>query len=634
MSTEPADLDTTLIKNWRSIVTLVVFVYVSKFYQYPGRPQSFRLNLYLSGVTILFPFHMPVFIPRPLYNAILDSLHGLRIIPHSSRQRSRCYCTDPGHIHAFVKYKFPMNFITAPLIAVLFLLAISAIGRKEVHDGTTGLGADTFSPIDIVSVFITLGYITTSIEASGLIRCLLVKALQRGGGVGGLTYFYLYAIFFGLGSLLGDDLAVLSGPAFLAYMTRGSANIINPRAWIHSQFAITKIASAILVFSNPINLILASACSIKFIYYTANIIVPVVVTAIALFPLLTDFVFGDESLIPLKIEMHQLPPEEMAKKPVNPNIPDARVYVEEGEEGNNNYRQRIPAERELILSLAEIVNPFLDRKGAAFGAIIISTSLVTLLALNAADHNANQHSLYWVTLPAAFTMFFWDIASGWCGRNETREIARKGRHEKELARAEQILRGEREAQLERQTIPEEEGRDGVAFAAGDDDDLVISSNPPINEIEEMDKMPGGERENEELPEDYLMGRWENEEMARREQLSREVALQVGWSRKRGQKKTLVQVITELYDDLLRWSQETLPTATAVITHLPFALVPFILSMFILVQGLVARRWVLVFAYGWDHWVNKTGTIGAIGGMGFLSIILCNVSFHLTDHPTS
>jgi Na+/H+ antiporter NhaD/arsenite permease-like protein len=85
--------------------------------------------------------------------------------------------------------------------------------------------------------------------------------------------------------------------------------------------------------------------------------------------------------------------------------------------------------------------------------------------------------------------------------------------------------------------------------------------------------------------------------------------------------------------LLRWSQETLPTATAVITHLPFALVPFMLSMFVLVQGLVARRWVLVFAYGWDHWVNKTGTIGAIGGMGFLSIILCNVSLHLTDHPT-
>jgi hypothetical protein len=48
-------------------------------------------------------------------------------------------------------------------------------------------------------------------------------------------------------------------------------------------------------------------------------------------------------------------------------------------------------------------------------------------------------------------------------------------------------------------------------------------------------------------------------------------------------------------------------------------------MFVLVQALVTKGWVPVFAYGWDHWVNKTGTVGAVGGMGFLSVILCNVS---------
>lgn len=70
-------------------------------------------------------------------------------------------------------------------------------------------------------------------------------------------------------------------------------------------------------------------------------------------------------------------------------------------------------------------------------------------------------------------------------------------------------------------------------------------------------------------------------------------------------------------------------------------------MFVLVQALATKGWVPVFAHGktsiartvnmsktvadpstcpflgWDHWVNKTGTIGAIGGMGFLSVIMCN-----------
>jgi hypothetical protein len=85
--------------------------------------------------------------------------------------------------------------------------------------------------------------------------------------------------------------------------------------------------------------------------------------------------------------------------------------------------------------------------------------------------------------------------------------------------------------------------------------------------------------------------------------------------------TLMSLCTEAYT----WSQETFPTVTAVLAHLPFALVPFAFCMFILVQGLVTKGWVEVFAHGWDHWVNTTGTVGAIGGMGFLSVILCNVS---------
>lgn len=78
-------------------------------------------------------------------------------------------------------------------------------------------------------------------------------------------------------------------------------------------------------------------------------------------------------------------------------------------------------------------------------------------------------------------------------------------------------------------------------------------------------------------------------------------------------------------DLYRWSQETFPTVTVVVSHMPFALVPFAFTMFILVQALVTKGWVPVFAYGWNHWVEKTGVIGSIGGMGFLSVILCNVS---------
>jgi Na+/H+ antiporter NhaD/arsenite permease-like protein len=583
-----------------------------------------------------------------------------------------------------------MNFVTAPFIADLFLLAILAIGPQEVHDGT--IGANGISPIDIMVFFLTLAYIAISIDASGLIRYLAFKVLQKGGDVGHRLFFYLYAFFFGLGTFIGNDPIILSGTAFLAYMTRVSSNIIHPRAWIHTQFAVANIASAILVSSNPTNLVLAGAFNIKFIDYTANMIVPVVVTAIVLFPFLLYIVFADESLIPFSIKMHELSEEAKARKPVNPNIPHARGNIEEQENMLANDEQG------KLLSLEEIMNPFVDKGGAAFGAVIMAATLIILLALNAASQSRGEYHVFWVTLPAAFVMFCWDVAFGWYHRHETREIACKGRQEVEHARAERAIR-EEEA---KRAVLEQEERDAIAAyeppltqtqspeaqlqsqrsAGGGNSNtnadheitlsadstgtklpylgllpppaptllafengggLTLVSAPPLESSVSMlvpkdDQLQNGRpstsamstldekqelaRADSSYPPQGLLGTTSSGEMDEKkrtfsERISREVALR----QERG-RPTLVSLVVDAYG----WLQETFPTVTAVVAHLPFKLVPFAFSMFVLVQALVTKGWVPVFAYGWDHWVTKTGPIGSIGGMGFLSVILCNVSF--------
>jgi Na+/H+ antiporter NhaD/arsenite permease-like protein len=534
---------------------------------------------------VLFPFHIPLYIPRSFSNAVLDALSALRII----KPRKVLETDEKGEdVHKgkrkpFVRLNFPLNFVTAPLIADLFLLAIRAIGRQEVHDGT--LGANHITPIDIMIFFITLAYIAISIDASGLIRYLAFKVLQKGGKVGHRLFFYLYAFFFALGCFIGNDPIILSGTAFLAYMTRVSSNIIHPRAWIHTQFAIANIASAVLVSSNPTNLVLAGAFNIKFINYTANMIVPVVVTAIVLFPFLLYIVFADESLIPLSIKMHELSEEAKAKKPVNPNIPHARGNAEEEENANNEHAK--------LLSLEEIMNPFLDKKGAAFGALIMAATLITLLALNAMSQSKGEHPVFWVTLPAAFVMFCWDVAFGWFNRHETRETARKGRHEVELARAERANREEEEEEAERAALDQE----GPA-ASGPDLSQTCSIEAPSPQGLLGMALTG---ELDEKKQDFP---------GVREGISTEASLPNRHNIDH-ERSTLVSLIEDVY----RWSQETFPTVTAVLAHLPFALVPFAFAMFVLVQALVTKGWVPVFAYGWDHWVEKTGTVGAIGGMG-------------------
>ncbi|KAJ5811043.1 hypothetical protein N7447_010559 [Penicillium robsamsonii] len=611
------ELDTSKIKSWRSIITLIIFV--------------------ITNIIVLFPFHIPIYVPRWLTNGILDLLSAMRIISH----RTRPGPNDKQSI--FVKLRFPLNFITAPLIADLFLLAISAIGRTEVHDGIVGAG--NINPIDIMVFFLTLAYIAISIDASGLIRYLAFKVLQKAGKVGHRLFFYLFVFFFGLGSFIGNDPIILSGTAFLAYMTRVSSNIVHPRAWIHSQFAIANIASAILVSSNPTNLVLAGAFKIKFIVYTANMIVPVVVTAIVLFPFLLYIIFADESLIPLSITMHELNEDQKNKPPVNPNIPNARGTAEEKEDADDKEGKQ--------LSLEEIMNPFLDKNGASFGGIIMAATLITLLAINA---SGKENPVFWVTLPAAFVMFCWDIAFGWLHRHDTREIAAKGRKEVEDAHAEREMRKKEEEREmrdreEQQAMSEKMGteilgsdlseqydasglRHRSEHTAGDislkstDSDIASKDIHPhcgnllsVSVLEEKEKFPAIQPpDNVAMDNKHLTRATSSKVLDSRQTTDTTDEEKLGYPyHQNNGPRTLMSLAADLY----RWSQETFPTMTVVVSHMPFALVPFAFTMFILVQALVTKGWVPVFAYGWDHWVEKTGTVGSIGGMGFLSVILCN-----------
>jgi Na+/H+ antiporter NhaD/arsenite permease-like protein len=490
--------------------------------------------------------------------------------------------------------------VTAPLIADLFLLAILAIGRKEVRDGT--IGADNILPYNIMVFFLSLAYIAISIDSSGLIRWLAFHVLNKGRGNGRRLYSYLYAFFFTLGSFIGNDPIILSGTAFIAYLTRVSSNIIHPRAWIHTQFAIANIASAILVSSNPTNLVLAGAFGIKFINYTANMIVPVIVTAIVLLPFLLLFVFKDEALIPKEINMHKLTPKEEKEakdlEGVNPNIPDRRGIDEEKEKQFENK----------ALPLGEILHPFLDIKGAAVGAIIMSTTLITLLVINASDQkNGKDKPVFFVTLPAAVLMFCWDVGCGWVGRKETREIARKGKKNIEKFREKMRLEA-----LENQPQSQGGADDGISpppgptFPASESGDDQTPESPTGLESSVVDLLPEDDKPQKKWLDTTILDRSDS---GYRSQEALGTALTGGDLEKgvlseqtnevlhqQKPKRTIVSLVKGAY----RWSRETFPTVTAVLSHLPYALLPFAFSMFVLVQGLKSRGWVPLFAYGWDH----------------------------------
>ena len=486
--------------------------------------------------------------------------------------------------------QFPLDFLTAPLIADLFLLAVQAIGRIEVRNGT--LGSQDINPLDVMIFFITLAYIAISIDASGLIRWLAFKVLQKGGDNGRLLFLYLYAFFFGLTACIGNDPIVLSGTPFLAYMTRVSSNIKDPKAWIFTQFTMANIGSTILVSSNPTNLVLAGAFSIKFIEYTANVVVPVIVTVILLFPFLLYYVFRDENLIPRSIKLHELPEDRLQKTPVNPNIPFARGEVGDGATTADDEERK-------LLWLEEILNPYLDKYSAGVGTLVMAATLITILALNASSANGHKHPVFWVTLPAAVVMFCWDLVWGWIHRHDTRAIARQVREKRDDAHAEQRRASLAEIELKHvnanHTTATDVRNETVATTTGRQINGK-SSDPPTS--------------SPQIPISNDIGTQQSPLAKDRTADADHIC---------GSRTTVSSLIRDGY----QWCAETFPTVSTVLAHLPLKLVPFALCMFVLVEALVTKGWVEVFAYGWERWVDKTSTVGAIGGMAFLSVIMCN-----------
>lgn len=245
------------------------------------------------------------------------------------------------------------------------------------------------------------------------------------------------------------------------------------------------------------------------------------------------------------------------------------------------------------MSLEEVLNPFLDKKGAIFGAAIMAATLITVLAINAASQGTHERPVFWVTLPAAFVMLIFDLTMGWLSRAETRKIAHEGRRRAETALAEREIR--------RKSITQEEA-----------DAITPESDQQMNQDSDEKSHTLAEASSH-----ILSGR--THEMIKLEPVSQEE------KKLEPSKKPIPTTLASLVADTYRWAQETFPTTMTVFHHLPLALVPFAFCMFVLVQALVTKGWVPVFAHGWDHWVEKTGTVGAIGGMGFVSVILCNVS---------
>ncbi|KAI9251385.1 hypothetical protein BDA99DRAFT_201050 [Phascolomyces articulosus] len=249
-----------------------------------------------------------------------------------------------------------LNLATAPPLGVLILLASHTIDWINIRDGLLGnnMGVE---PYAIMLLFYSLAYLCISLDITGLIQFCAFWVSKRAGNRGHTAFSLFFIMTSLISGLASNDVVVLTGTAFLSYFTRVSD--IRPTAFLMSEFTSANIASMALYIGNPTNVVVAEAFNMSFITYSAWMLLPTFV-GLGIAYLSLRILFRSQKYLPRVIH----PPDEEPK--------------------------------------AVLVDP----KGALFGLALLGACLCTLIGTSF----VHGVSVWMVTLPFAVTMFLRD---GW-----------------------------------------------------------------------------------------------------------------------------------------------------------------------------------------------------------------------------
>lgn len=556
-----------------------------------------------------------------------------------------------------------INHVSIPLIGVLFLLITRSIDGQQIKDGI--IGTSGIEPLDILALFISLAYIAISLDATGLLRFLAFKICFLASGTSssstststskskssGYTLFlFLYLFFWVLGVLVGNDPVILSGTSFLIYLTR-VAGISPPSAWIWSQFVAANISSAVLVSSNPTNLVVANGFGISFTTYTAFMILPSAISAAAgLLVILLVFrnkkaqkrlessnVGVRDGGISKKIkgmfkskkeddkdqiQMNELPNTNNTSSNGGLRRRDTQTKTQEldstsasnleDEHGQDSLAPLIYIPTSIVPPDVNPRSVLLDPIGAIFGTVIMSLTLILLVVTSV----LGGVKVYMVAVPGAAVCLTRDLVADYLRERKIRLEKSKNVVKKEEKKSDSNSNGtnghreevDQEILAIEKSIKEENNRrlemsNGSRVRSKKEDEIEeeiqveeLTSNPEVSSSSSIAQI---------LPKI-------DSRLSSKSTLPIEVS--------QNQSQTILSKILSFKSKLA----ETFPTVTTVLSRLPFPLLPFALGYFILVESLAHVGFINIMARGLGKVCSNGPTVAGFF-VSALAVVLCNVS---------
>ncbi|KAF8431915.1 hypothetical protein L210DRAFT_3559112 [Boletus edulis BED1] len=472
--------------------------------------------------------------------------------------------------------RIPINLTTAPILAIALLWAAQCLDPAVIRNGI--VGTEGIKPYNILILFFSLAYMAITLDITGVLEAAAFWVSNMGGHNGWKLYLYFYVMLTLLSILLGNDPVILSGTAFLVYYTKVAK--LDPWAWVMAEFAAANTASMVLFVGNPTNVVICEGFGVNDAAFTAYTILPFLACNVFCFAVLA-FQYRNKVPRTLARTAHQDPREAL-----------------------------------------------LDPVGAWVGSIMLGATLILCLVVSFFGID-----VWMISLPFAVGKFLFDLT--WDHYRRTHGIPIKlGRGSPEADGLEKDSAAEREQYTEN----------------GASQPTVMEQSPSSLPDEEMDTEPkteprmspkADEKALDEVSETHQhtkdsSSRYPSLANTRRSQSfphDEETAVESHPEipkpdAKAGPQSTSTPEVPIKIALLGRWFrlylEEHFPTFNTALPRLPFALIPFAFSQFILIEALNHQGWVQVFA----NWLVRASgkqiqpTIWLIGVLG---VILCNLA---------
>jgi Na+/H+ antiporter NhaD/arsenite permease-like protein len=187
------------------------------------------------------------------------------------------------------RYFLVVDLAIAPPLGVLFLYCAGAFSLAQGAIALVGRGG--VEPLSILVLFYSLSYISVSIDVSGLFAFLSWKMVARAKG----TTWKLWMVIFGSASLLtvftSNDIVILTLTPIACYITKYAK--CDPRPFLFAQFLTANVCSSLFVIGNLTNIVVASVYNLTFLEYFLWMALPTLTALVLLITMLLFLFWGD-----------------------------------------------------------------------------------------------------------------------------------------------------------------------------------------------------------------------------------------------------------------------------------------------------------------------------------------------------